>query len=95
LFINEHPKHLEKFHVSFYLQIQTLISSISDFDSTSHALTKLELRKLQTPDAWITWPTLVNKYQYVYKVNLRTTFANNIEDYDIVGEHVYVFFPWI
>jgi hypothetical protein len=81
--------------VSFYVQIQTLISSISNLDSTSHALTKLELRKLQTHDAWITWPTLVNKYQYVYMVNLRTTFANNIEEYDIVGEHVYVLFPWI
>ncbi len=81
--------------MSFYVQIQTLISSVSDFDSTSHALTKLELRMLQTPNAWITWPTLVNKYQYVYMVNLRTTFANNIKDYDIVGEHVYVFVPWI
>ncbi len=81
--------------MSFYVQIQTLISSISNFDSTSHALTELELRKLQTPNAWITWPTLVNKYQYVYMVNLRTTFANKIKDYDVVGEHVYVFFPWI
>ncbi len=79
----------------FMFKFQTLISSISNFDSTSHALTKLELRKLQTLDAWITWPTFVDKYQYVYMVNLRSTFANNIKDYITVREHVYVFFPWI